>query len=137
MATSDKSKKKRVLKKPETVREKAQKQAAETDKKPTKTRKIKSSVGTASKSVGSKARKEYYLPLPDSKFGNWLNKRRSLIPGFLRNSWAELRQVTWPNRRETIHLTFAVIMFAIVFGSFIAGIDWVLDKLFREVILNI
>jgi preprotein translocase SecE subunit len=69
--------------------------------------------------------------------GNFLNKRRSLIPGFLKKSWAELRQVVWPNRSDTFKLTVAVLLFALFFGALIAGVDYVLDKLFREVILNV
>jgi preprotein translocase subunit SecE len=33
-------------------------------------------------------------------------------------------------------LTFAVLVFAIVFGAVIAGVDWVLDKIFRHLLLT-
>jgi len=61
---------------------------------------------------------------------------RFLTPKYFRNSWAELRQVTWPDRRQTVRLTFAVIAFATVFGIAIAIVDFGLDKLFRELLLK-
>lgn len=61
---------------------------------------------------------------------------RILLPLYLRNSWRELRQVTWPNRSTTLRLTFAVIVFSLVFGLIVAAVDFVLDKIFKELILK-
>ncbi|HSH55194.1 MAG TPA: preprotein translocase subunit SecE [Candidatus Limnocylindrales bacterium] len=61
---------------------------------------------------------------------------RILLPYYVRNSWKELRLVTWPNRRTTWRLTYAVITFSIAFGLVVAGVDFVLDKLFKELILK-
>lgn len=61
---------------------------------------------------------------------------RWIAPTYFLNSWRELRQVTWPNRRETWRLTAAVFVFAIVFGAAIAVVDLGLDKLFKEVVLR-
>jgi len=58
-----------------------------------------------------------------------------LIPYFV-GSWRELRQVTWPTRRESRRLTTAVVMFALVFGLLIAVVDYGLDKLFKQVLLK-
>jgi len=59
-----------------------------------------------------------------------------IAPPYIRNSWRELRQVTWPNRTQTRQLTFAVIMFSLVFGAVVAVTDYGLDKLFKAVILK-
>jgi preprotein translocase SecE subunit len=59
-----------------------------------------------------------------------------LLPSYFRNSWKELRQVTWPNRRESWQLTSAVIVFAAIFGVMIALVDYGLDKLFKQVLLK-
>lgn len=64
----------------------------------------------------------------------WLG--RFIIPPYLRNSWRELRLVTWPNRRQSRQLTFAVMVFAIIFGILVAGVDYGLDKLFKQVLLK-
>lgn len=61
---------------------------------------------------------------------------RWLVPIYFVNSWHELRHVSWPNRRETWRLTIAVFIFAIVFGSLVAGVDWILDQVFKKVILK-
>jgi preprotein translocase subunit SecE len=58
------------------------------------------------------------------------------VPPYFRNSWKELTQVTWPDRRQTRRLTFAVILFSVIFGTIVAGVDFGLDKLFRTFILN-
>lgn len=61
---------------------------------------------------------------------------RFVIPPYFRNSFRELRLVTWPNRRESWRLTYAVLLFSIVFGGLIAIVDYGLDKLFKEVLLK-
>jgi preprotein translocase SecE subunit len=58
------------------------------------------------------------------------------VPPYIRNSWRELRQVTWPNFRETYRLTYAVIIFSVIFGLIVFAVDSVLDKLFKELILK-
>ena len=55
---------------------------------------------------------------------------------YFRDSWQELRQVTWPGRKETWQLTFAVFVFALLFGLMIAVIDYGLDKLFEKILLS-
>lgn len=59
-----------------------------------------------------------------------------IFPPYFRNSWKELRLVTWPNRTQTRRLTFAVIIFSLIFGGIVAGVDWTFDKAFREFVLN-
>ncbi|MCA9328871.1 preprotein translocase subunit SecE [Candidatus Saccharibacteria bacterium] len=58
-----------------------------------------------------------------------------MTPGYFVSATNELRQVTWPARKETWKLVFAVFVFAIVIGLFIAVLDFGLEKLFRQVIL--
>ena len=65
--------------------------------------------------------------MPDNKVGRFLNKRRSFIPRYFKESWQELRKVTWPNRKETTKLTLAVFTFAIVFGLLVAIVEFGLD----------
>lgn len=61
--------------------------------------------------------------------------KKVLLINYFASAWREVRQVTWPNRKETANLTIAVFIFAIGFGILIAIIDFGLDKLFREVLL--
>lgn len=55
---------------------------------------------------------------------------------YFRNAWKELREVTWPNRKETWQLTFAVFVFAIIFGVMVTATDYGLDKLVKKIILK-
>jgi preprotein translocase SecE subunit len=59
-----------------------------------------------------------------------------LLISYFKNAWKELRLVTWPNNRTTWRLTGAVLVFAIVFGLTVAGLDYILEKGFREVLLK-
>lgn len=65
-----------------------------------------------------------------------MNKKRYIIPRYLRESWHEVKQVTWPDRKETTKLTLAVFTFAIIFGILVAVVDYGLDILFRKTILK-
>ncbi len=88
------------------------------------------------KSTKKILKKSYHLPLPDNKLGNLLSKRVRIFPSYIKNSIVELKQVEWPNRKLTINLSFAVMIFAIVFGLYVSVLDYGLDKLFKEVILK-
>ncbi|MDZ7785683.1 MAG: preprotein translocase subunit SecE [Candidatus Saccharibacteria bacterium] len=129
-------KKKRTVKRSETLRERSQKEASKSDK-PTKRRRV---VKTASKPIkgASKAgRKEYHpFKLPDNKFGRRLNKRAHIMPKYFREAWEEIKQVEWPDARETTKLTTAVIVFALVLGAVVYVLDFGLNKIFREVLLG-
>jgi preprotein translocase SecE subunit len=59
-----------------------------------------------------------------------------LVPPYIRNSWKELKQVTWPNWKQSRQLTFAVLVFAVIFGAAVAIVDFGLDKLFKHILLK-
>lgn len=71
---------------------------------------------------------------PVRKVGRWVGL--VIWPPYFRNSFKELKLVTWPNWTQTWRLTFAVLAFAAVFGLAIAGIDWLLDRLFKDILLK-
>lgn len=107
-------------------------------KKPGRVRQVRTKVRGPLSRIRTFGKLEYHpLKLPDNKAGKLLNKRVRLVPIFLKNAWAEIRQVTWPGRRETIRLSIAVFIFASVFGLIVAVLDVGLDKLFREFIIKV
>ena len=57
------------------------------------------------------------------------------IGRYFRDSWYELRQVQWTNRRATWALTLAVILFSAFFALFILLFDNIFQWLVQEVIL--
>lgn len=60
-----------------------------------------------------------------------------LLIGYVRNSVKELKQVTWPRWRQSLRLTWAVLVFSVFFGVILAIVDFGLDKVFRQLILNV
>lgn len=82
--------------------------------------------------------KRVKLPkLPENRVTRILKRvSRIIFPRYFVNSWKELKQVTWPSRRETWRLTGAVIIFAIIFGAMVAALDKVLDILFKNLVLK-
>lgn len=126
-SASSKTTKRRLKAPSQTVRQQAEKAQAKPQQ-----RKLKTAASTGRK--------------PFAKLGRGLNKvfnrqpfrliGKILLPPFVRGAFNELKLVTWPNRRETIRLTFAVIVFAIAFGAVVTAVDWGLDKIFKAVILN-
>jgi preprotein translocase SecE subunit len=59
-----------------------------------------------------------------------------IFPVYFRNSWAELKDVTWPSFRESLRLTWAVLLFAIIFGTSVALVDYGLDAVFKRILLK-
>ena len=134
MAEKTPSGKKRIIKKAETVRERAAK--SEQPRKPRRIKQAGTSALRPLKAIARTGRKEFYLPMPDTRAGRFLNRRRSLVPRYFKLAWAEVRQVEWPTRKETIKLTLSVFLFAIFFALIISLADFVLDKAFETFILK-
>jgi preprotein translocase SecE subunit len=127
----------KVDKKQESVRDKSTR-IQQKKKAPRRLKTTADQVSKPLKAVSNAGKRHYNLPIPipKNKAGEWLSKPRHLVPKFFRNAWAELRQVVWPNRKETIRMTIAVFIFAIIFGASIYGVDIILEKIFREILIN-
>ncbi|HSX36272.1 MAG TPA: preprotein translocase subunit SecE [Patescibacteria group bacterium] len=131
MAKDSAKPKHRVLKPAESVRERALKTAEAAD---------------VPKKQGVMRLSLHYIALPFKVIGKpfaRLGRTKPLriiglilLPRYFRNSWKELRQVTWPSRQQSFQLTGAVVIFATIFGVLIAVVDYGLDKLFKQVLLK-
>lgn len=133
--------KKTTAKRSQTVRERSQ-----NDNAGAKKHRVRKTASTAAKPAkaahkGLKTAAKPFKPLakpfktkPARKAGRILST--VLLITYLRGSWHELRQVTWPDRKTTAKLTLAVFVFAVVFGSVIALTDFLLDKVFRKILLS-
>jgi preprotein translocase SecE subunit len=129
-----KSTKRRLRAPAQTVREQAEKAQADAGKPPRK-RRLKAAAATTRKPLGKIARIFNYQPFKAvAVVGRFIG--RIIVPKFVRNAFKELRLVTWPDRKKTRQLTFAVLAFAIVFGVIITVVDYGLDKLFKAIILK-
>lgn len=137
MAKKDEPKKRTLrpgaAKKTQTVRQRA---TSPTDK-PRRVRAAASKVaGPLQRARKAGKREVDIIPLPDNKAGRFLKRRVRFVPKFFSEAFTEIRQVTWPTGRDTIRLTMAVFIFAVLFSIFVGFLDFVLDKIFREFILN-
>lgn len=128
MADKQPTKAKRLVKNPETFRERAIK-ASDAGDKPTRASSIKQAGGKFVSPVAAPIKRTAQLK-PLRAIG------KVLVPAYFRNSWRELRLVTWPTWKQSRQLTFAVLVFAVLFGAAIALVDYGLDKVFRNVLLK-
>lgn len=130
---------KRRIKNPETFRERAIK-AAEGNDKPKRFDRAKKAGGKVATPVFrpvGKAGKAFFNFPPVRIFRKPARIiGKILLPVYIRDSWKELRLVTWPNWKQSRQLTLAVIIFATIFGAIISVVDYGLDKLFRDILLK-
>lgn len=93
--------------------------------------------GPLKKALPARKKKERKIfKLPDNRLGRFFDKLLFSIPRYLRGAWGEIRKTTWPGTKETIRLSFAVFVFSAVFALFVAVLDFVLDKIFKNLIIK-
>lgn len=130
-------KKRRVVKKPETVRE-IRAKAADSKPKQRRVKQAANSVHRPLRAIG----KVIARVLRPFSFLLWPFRTRPIRfvgrilykifgIGYFINSWKELRKVEWPSRGDTAKLTLAVFVFAFVVSGFVALLDYGLDKIFK------
>jgi preprotein translocase SecE subunit len=128
-------KKPRVRKAP-SLREQAEmaRTQAEADKNPGKIKKVATKTSGALKKTRITANPVTKLLARVGRGILWI--LRKLVPKYFVNSWREVRLVAWPARRETWRLVMAVFIFAAIFGAMVAGVDKVLDIIFKKLVLK-
>jgi preprotein translocase SecE subunit len=143
MADEPAKKTKRLVRNPETFRERAIK-AAEAEDKPKRLSKTRGRVGRVIAAIFRPIGKLFkaiwnFAPI---RFLRKLLRRpfriigKILLVPYIRSSWKELRLVTWPDWQQSRQLTFAVLIFALIFGASIALVDYGLDKVFRHILIK-
>lgn len=55
----------------------------------------------------------------------------------IKNSYEELRKVTWPSRRDTLRMVFIVIAFSIVVALLLAAADSFFTVLMKKFIFKV
>lgn len=126
---------KRTVKNPETFRERAIKATSEGDK-PRQRARLRQGIKKLFQPLRSGGRAIANFPL-FKPFRKPLHLIGLVIfPRYFRNSAHELKQVTWPTWRESLRLTWAVLLFAIIFGTAVALVDYGLDSVFKRILLK-
>jgi preprotein translocase subunit SecE len=54
--------------------------------------------------------------------------------GFVEGSRTEVRKMVWPTRQETLQTTLALVVFVIILGVIMLGIDWALAWAVEELV---
>ncbi len=81
-------------------------------------------------------KKEVNLPMPKKLAeSEWGKFRQMKFPKYIRESIQEAKKVTWPTRKETWKLTFAVIVFTTFFTVFIVIADYGFEKIAERIFL--
>jgi preprotein translocase subunit SecE len=52
-------------------------------------------------------------------------QRPNALVRFSRETWGELKKVSWPTRQEAWHLTKIVLVVLVVMAIFLGGIDFI------------
>jgi len=55
---------------------------------------------------------------------------------YIAESRAELAKVTWPTRRQAMRLVVALVIFSLVVGAFIGGLDYIFSTILQKLILK-
>lgn len=106
----------------------------------------------ASKGLGKKVRKIASVPFraverlfktvssPIRNNKTWKRARKSFLKspfkGYFKDSFQELKKVTWPDRKTSLRLTGIVIIFSVVFAVITTLLDIGFDRLAKEIFLN-
>ena len=55
---------------------------------------------------------------------------------FFKDTWAEMRKVTWPSREETLRLTGVVLLLSLSIGFLLGALDFILTRTFVRYVLG-
>jgi preprotein translocase SecE subunit len=86
----------------------------------------------------SRARRQQVRPAGEPKAQTGQRRERRGGTGtFIRESYAELRKVEWPNQRQLFSASLAVIIAVTVVGAFLYACDQVFSNFVQDVLLNL
>ena len=57
-------------------------------------------------------------------------RKENVVLRYFRQTWAELKKVRWPNRREATNLTLIVLSVTVAMSLFLGVVDMLSDQLF-------
>jgi preprotein translocase subunit SecE len=65
-----------------------------------------------------------------AKSGSTKKKQDNAIIRYLRETWFELKKVSWPTRREALNLTGIVVVVTSFLALVLSLMDWLFSSLF-------
>lgn len=60
--------------------------------------------------------------------------RDNAIVQYLRETWFELKKVSWPTRQEALNLTLMVILVTTFLAIVLSLMDWAISEAFRLIL---
>ena len=57
-------------------------------------------------------------------------KQENAIIRYFRETWFELKKVSWPTRREAVNLTIIVILVTLFLSIVLGLLDWIYSMIF-------
>ena len=60
--------------------------------------------------------------------------RENAIVQYLRETWFELKKVSWPTRQEALNLTVMVVLVTTFLAIVLSLMDWVITEAFRLIL---
>lgn len=103
------------------------------NKKLAKTKKAETAKADKTKKKAEKAKKERKVPAVLKPLW-WLLTPFRALGRYIKESFAEIRQVRWPSRKETWKMTLSVILYVILISAFIMLLDLLFTKVFNAVL---
>ena len=61
-------------------------------------------------------------------------RKENPIVRYLRETWFELKKVSWPTRSEAVNLTIIVIIVGTFMAIVLSLLDWVFSTVFRLIL---
>jgi preprotein translocase subunit SecE len=85
----------------------------------------------------ARERRRQVKPVEQTKSQTGAQRRqRGGMRAFTGESYAELRKVEWPGRRQLVSATIVVLIAIAVVGAYLAAADFLFSRLVRDVLLR-
>ena len=94
--------------------------------KKSENKKVRAEAKKAAKKAAREGKKVFILFRPFVALGR-----------YIRDSFAEMRQVRWPDRKSTWKMTLSVIFYVILVATFIMLVDALFTFLFNQLLSNV
>jgi preprotein translocase subunit SecE len=108
--------------------------------RPSRTRRNRRSDGYQAPAASGRTRDRRQQVRPTEKTKSQTGQQRERRGGFRAfagESYAELRKVEWPGRRQLVSATVVVLIAIAVVGAFLAVCDFAFSRLVRDLLINV
>ncbi len=106
--------------------------------RPPRTRRKRGSYQAPAAAERARTRRREIKPVGQAKSQTGAQReKRGGLRAFAAESWGELKKVEWPGRSQLTSASIVVIIAVAVVGAYLFAADWVIQRLVRDVLLNL